>query len=86
MNYNFVQKVVHSLSWLTVIIKIKTTLMLLECILFMLLCSHLNSNHRYEQLVKFYPEVDDYKLYYAQSLYKEGKNTLIDDTILMQFY
>jgi len=26
----------------------------------------------YEQLVRLYPESDDYKLYYAQSLYKEG--------------
>ncbi len=25
---------------------------------------------RYEKLVKYFPEVDDYKLYYSQSLYK----------------
>jgi len=29
--------------------------------------------YRYEQLVKFYPEIDEYKLYYAQSLYQDGK-------------
>lgn len=26
----------------------------------------------YDQLTKFYPEVDSYKLYHAQSLYKAG--------------
>ncbi|KRX06803.1 hypothetical protein PPERSA_11448 [Pseudocohnilembus persalinus] len=31
-----------------------------------------NATKIYEQLVRHYPEVDDYKLYYAQSLYKEG--------------
>lgn len=27
-------------------------------------------SHRYEQLVKLYPDSQEYKLYYAQSLYK----------------
>eukprot|EP00331_Platyophrya_macrostoma_P015029 CAMPEP_0176475864 /NCGR_PEP_ID=MMETSP0127-20121128/43835_1 /TAXON_ID=938130 /ORGANISM="Platyophrya macrostoma, Strain WH" /LENGTH=619 /DNA_ID=CAMNT_0017871491 /DNA_START=108 /DNA_END=1967 /DNA_ORIENTATION=+ len=31
-----------------------------------------NAARVYEQLVRNYPEVDDYKLYYAQSLHKEG--------------
>lgn len=31
-----------------------------------------NSAQMYERLVKVYPEVDDYKLYYAQSLHKAG--------------
>jgi len=31
-----------------------------------------NAAKIYEQLVRYYPEVDDYKIYYAQSLYKEG--------------
>ena len=29
----------------------------------------------YDQLTKFYPEVDSYKLYHAQSLYKAGLYT-----------
>jgi len=29
----------------------------------------------YDQLTKFYPEVDSYKLYHAQSLYKAGMYT-----------
>lgn len=32
-----------------------------------------NAAQVYEQLTYLYPEVDDYKLYYAQSLYKEGE-------------
>ncbi|KAL7754390.1 hypothetical protein RI367_000371 [Sorochytrium milnesiophthora] len=30
----------------------------------------------YEQLVNFFPEVQDYKLYYAQSLYKAGQHQM----------
>lgn len=30
----------------------------------------------YEQLVSYYPEVDEYKLYLAQTYYKEGKLAL----------
>lgn len=32
----------------------------------------MNASKIYEQLVKYYPEVDDYKIYLAQSLYKDG--------------
>jgi tetratricopeptide repeat protein 30 len=31
-----------------------------------------NASDIYDQLTKFYPEVDSYKLYHAQSLYKAG--------------
>jgi len=30
-------------------------------------------NNSYEQLVRYYPEIDNYKLYYAQSLQKSGQ-------------
>ncbi|CAD8070436.1 unnamed protein product [Paramecium primaurelia] len=32
----------------------------------------------YEQLVKYYPEIDDYKIYLAQSYYKDS---LYDETL-----
>lgn len=32
----------------------------------------------YGQLVKYYPSVEEYKIYHAQSLYKEG---LYDDSL-----
>ncbi|KAJ3409648.1 Tetratricopeptide repeat protein 30A [Chytridiales sp. JEL 0842] len=32
-----------------------------------------NASICYEQLVRAYPEIDDYRLYYAQSLYKSGQ-------------
>ncbi|KAJ3111684.1 Tetratricopeptide repeat protein 30A [Phlyctochytrium bullatum] len=32
-----------------------------------------SSSNCYEQLVRSFPEVDDYRLYYAQSLYKSGQ-------------
>lgn len=31
-----------------------------------------NASRIYEQLVKFYPEINDYKFHYAQSLYQDG--------------
>lgn len=34
--------------------------------------SALHSLQAYEELVKFHPEVDSYKIYYAQCLYKAG--------------
>ena len=41
-------------------------------------CHYMNQDFNqavtiYEQLVKYYPEIDDYKVYLAQSYYKESK-------------